>query len=100
MGMFTIIKSDRFNDWLENLRDRVAAARVTARIRLAEQSNLGDWKPLREGVSEMRVDVGVGYRIYFTRRGQSLIVLLAGGDKRSQDRDIRQAIELAKSWQE
>jgi putative addiction module killer protein len=97
--MFTVIKSDPFNAWLLDLRDRVAAARVTARIRLAEQGNLGDWKPLREGISEMRVNVGPGYRLYFTRRGQAL-VLLCGGDKRGQESDLRQAIEWARNWQE
>ncbi|MDR3352054.1 MAG: type II toxin-antitoxin system RelE/ParE family toxin [Zoogloeaceae bacterium] len=98
--MYEVIKSNRFNIWLENLRDRVAAARITARIRLAEQGNLGDWKALRDGISEMRVNVGAGYRIYFTRHGQNFIVLLVGGDKRSQAKDIQQAIELAEQWKD
>ncbi|MDR2365842.1 MAG: type II toxin-antitoxin system RelE/ParE family toxin [Zoogloeaceae bacterium] len=98
--MYTVIKSARFDLWLDKLRDRVAAARIAARIRLAGQGNLGDWKALRDGISEMRVDVGAGYRLYFTRRGQSIIVLLCGGDKRGQKRDIERAIGLAQQWQE
>ena len=98
--MFEVIQSDRFRCWLEGLHDRVAAARVTARIRLAEQGNLGDWKSLRGGISEMRVNVGAGYRIYFTRRGQAIVVLLSGGDKRGQSKDIKDAIQLAEQWKE
>ncbi len=63
--MFEIIQSDEFKAWHDDLRDKIARARVSARIRLAEQGNLGDWKPLREGISEMRIDVGPGYRLYF-----------------------------------
>lgn len=97
--MFEVIKSDEFHDWLSHLRDKVAYHRIVARIRRAELGSLGDGKFLRDGVSEMRVDVGAGYRIYFTRRG-TLIILLCGGDKQTQDADIKRAIELAKTWKE
>lgn len=98
--MFEIIQSDEFKAWHDGLRDKIARARVSARIRLAEHGNLGDWKPLRDGVSEMRIDVGPGYRLYFLRRGNTVVVLLCGGDKRKQDADIERAIDLAKLWKE
>ena len=96
--VFELIQSDEFKKWHEGLRDAVARARVSSRLRLAEQGNLGDCKSLRDGVSEMRIDVGPGYRMYFTRRGNAVIVLLCGGDKRHQDAHINRAIELAASW--
>lgn len=98
--MFEIIQSDDFKAWHDGLRDKIARARVSARIRLAELGNLGDWKPLRNGVSEMRIDVGPGYRLYFTRRGTIVVVLLCGGDKGKQDTDIKRALDLAKLWKE
>ena len=98
--MFEIIQSDDFREWHSGLRDPIGRARVTARLRLAQQGNLGDWKFLRDGVSEMRIDVGPGYRAYFTRRGNTVIVLLCGGDKRRQDADIERAIKLASNWKE
>jgi putative addiction module killer protein len=98
--MFEIIKSAEFMRWASGLKDTVAAARINARIDRALLGNLGDHKSLRDGVSEMRIDVGAGYRLYFTRRGNTVIVLLCGGDKRTQDADIKHAIELAKHWKE
>jgi putative addiction module killer protein len=98
--MFEIIQSDEFKVWYASLRDPIACARIASRLRLAEQGSLGDWKSLRDGVSEMRIDVGPGYRLYFTWRGNTLIVLLCGGDKRKQDEHIARAIKLAKSWKE
>jgi putative addiction module killer protein len=98
--MFDVIQSDEFKAWHSGLRDPISRARVASRLRLAEQGNLGDWKSLRDGVSEMRINVGPGYRLYFTRKGNTVIVLLCGGDKRKQDADIRRAIELAKRWKE
>ncbi|ADP16676.1 hypothetical protein AXYL_03356 [Achromobacter xylosoxidans A8] len=105
MSWFTInpievVQSREFKVWHDNLRDRIARARITARINLAEHGNLGDWKPLRDGISEMRIDVGPGYRLYFTRRGNKIIVLLCGGDKAKQDIDIKRAIDLAKMLKE
>jgi putative addiction module killer protein len=96
--MFEVIQSDEFRMWHQGLRDPMARARVLSRLRLAEQGNLGDWQPLREGISEMRIDIGPGYRMYFTRRGNTVIVLLCGGDKRKQDADIQRAIKLAENW--
>ena len=95
-----VVQSREFKVWHDNLRDRIARARITARIRLAEHGNLGDWKPLRDGVSEMRIDVGPGYRLYSTRRGKTVIVLLCGGDKAMQDIDIKRAVDLAKMLKE
>ena len=86
-----------FADWFENLRDRQARSRVDVRIRRLSIGNPGDVEPVGEGVSELRVDYGPGYRVYFVRRGPALVILLAGGDKRTQSRDIRRAIELARS---
>jgi putative addiction module killer protein len=77
------------------LKDRVGCARIVHRIRSAEHGNFGDCGPVGEGVSEMRVHVGPGYRVYYTRRGEMVYLLLLGGDKSSQRRDIRRAIEMA-----
>jgi putative addiction module killer protein len=96
--MFGIIQSDDFKAWHDGLRDNITHARVSARVRLAEQDNLGDWKLLRDGVSEVRIDVGSGYRPYFTRRGDTVVVLLCGGDERKQDADVERAIGLAELW--
>ena len=94
--MFTVLQTQEFQNWLDALRDRRGQVRIAARIRLAEAGNLGDWKPIGGEVSEMRVDFGPGYRLYFTRRGSVLIVLLAGGDKSTQARDIRRAQRMLK----
>ena len=85
-----------FANWLARLRDGRARMRINARIRRLSIGNPGDVKPVGEGVSEMRIDYGPGYRIYFVSRGGTLVILLAGGDKRSQRRDIATAIELAR----
>jgi putative addiction module killer protein len=85
-----------FDSWFKRLRDRRAAARIQARIDRAEAGNLGDCKPVGEGVSEMRIDVGPGYRVYFVTRGSEIVILLAGGEKGTQARDIAAAKELAK----
>jgi len=82
------------------MRDRRAATSIAVRLDRAARGNLGDFKFLRDSVSEMRIDVGPGYRLYFTRRGNTVIVLLCGGDKRKQDADIARAVELAKVWRE
>lgn len=96
--MFDIIQSETFQRWLANLKDRKAAARVQARLDRAANGNFGDVKPVREGISEMRIDHGPGYRLYFIRQGSSLIVLLVGGDKRTQDADIGRAFKIAQEW--
>ena len=86
-----------FARWLAGVRDRRAVARINARIRRLSLGNPGDVKPVGEGVSELRIDYGPGYRVYFVQRGPDLILLLAGGDKRSQDRDIAAALALARA---
>lgn len=94
-----VFKSEAFARWIAKLKDRQAVARINARIlRLAETGHFGDAKPVRGGVSEMRIDYGPGYRVYFMRHGATLIVLLAGGDKRTQDSDIDDAIRVAQEW--
>jgi len=93
-----IIKSSSFDAWLSGLRDRRAVARIAARLDRLATGNAGDVKPVGDGVSEMRIDHGPGYRVYFMQRGEILIVLLCGGDKSSQDRDIAQAKKLAGQW--
>jgi putative addiction module killer protein len=98
--MFTIHRTDIFIAWLNNLKDRRAAARIAARILRLEDGNLGDVKPVGEGVSEMRIDYGPGYRVYFVQTGRTVFLLLCGGDKRKQGRDIAKAKKLAKEWKE
>jgi len=95
-----IIQSETFKRWLSGLKDRQAVHRIQARIRRASLGNLGDAKPTRSGISEMRIDHGPGYRVYFIQRGPLLIVLLAGGDKRTQDADLEKAIRIAKDWKD
>ena len=95
--MIEIRKTDLFANWLDNLRDIQAKARVLVRIERLASGNVGDVKPVGEGVSEMRINYGPGYRVYFVQRGSELIILLAGGDKSSQSRDIKAAIRLAQN---
>jgi len=93
--MFTVRLTEEFQDWLDGLSDKRAQVRIAARLRMAEAGNLGDWVPVGGEVSEMRVHFGPGYRLYFTRRGTVLIVMLAGGDKSTQQRDIKRAHRIA-----
>ncbi len=94
--MIEIRETEVYTLWFSGLRDRRAKARIDTRIRRLSLGNPGDVKPVGSGVSELRVDYGPGYRIYFIQCGSALIVLLAGGDKRTQQQDITQAIELAR----
>jgi putative addiction module killer protein len=89
-------KTNEFDRWINRLRDRVARARILERVRRLAVGNAGDVAPVGEGVSELRIHYGPGYRVYFIRRGSALIIVLAGGDKDSQPADIRRAKELAK----
>jgi len=95
--MMEIRKTDVFVDWLDNLRDIRARARIQARIERLAAGNPGEAKPVGEGVSELRIDYGPGYRVYFRKRGRELIVLLAGGDKNTQASDIKTALRLARN---
>jgi putative addiction module killer protein len=88
-------KTEEFVQWLDSLRDARARARVLVRIERLVVGNFGDAKPVGDGVSELRIDYGPGYRVYFVRKGQELVILLAGGDKSSQSADIRMAKRLA-----
>lgn len=93
--MYTVQQTETFVRWLTALRDHQPKARIVARVRRAGLGNLGDVKSVGAGVSEMRIDVGPGYRVYFVRRQERLILLLCGGDKSSQARDIRRAVAMA-----
>lgn len=95
--MYEIRQTETYAEWFSKLRDRQARARIDVRIRRLSLGNPGDVKPVGEGVSELRVDYGPGYRVYFIQRGTTVIVLLAGGDKRTQSRDIQTALALART---
>ena len=95
--MNTFLRSEEFDTWLSALKDTLGRARIIHRIRSAEHGNFGDCEPVGEGVSEMRIHFGPGYRVYYTRRGEVIYLLLLGGDKRSQKRDIKHAIEMARA---
>jgi putative addiction module killer protein len=94
--LIDIRQTDIFAAWFAGLRDHQARARITARIRRLSLGNPGDVKPVGSGVSEMRIDYGPGYRVYFVQRGKVVAILLCGGDKRTQDRDIARAVALAR----
>ena len=89
-----------FEDWLQRLPDRAARAKVRARLTRIEAGNLGDCKPLREGVQELRIDYGPGYRVYLSRQGTVLVLLLCGSDKSNQQREIARAIEYLEDWKQ
>ncbi len=95
--MIEIRQTEVYADWFARLRDRQARARIDVRIRRLSLGNPGDVRPVGEGVSELRIDYGPGYRVYFVKRGTELVILLAGGDKRTQDQDIQLALELARN---
>jgi putative addiction module killer protein len=94
-SMIEVRRTEEFSRWLRRLRDANAVARIVSRIRRMELGNLGDSKSLRGGLMEMRIDYGAGYRVYYVRRGTEIVILLCGGDKRTQQQDIKQARELA-----
>ena len=98
--MLEVRETAAYAEWFANLRDRTARARVSIRIRRLSLGNPGDVKPVGEGVSELRVDYGPGYRVYFIQHADVLVVLLVGGDKTTQERDIRQAKALAHELKE
>jgi putative addiction module killer protein len=95
--MNAFYRTAEFDSWLSNLKDKIGKARILKRIRAAEGGNFGDCEPVGEGVSEMRIHVGPGYRLYYTRIGEVIYLLLVGGDKSSQSRDIKRAIDMARA---
>jgi putative addiction module killer protein len=98
--MLELIKSATFDRWLTGLRDSKAAARIQIRLDRLAMGNPGDMKPVGGGISEMRIDYGPGYRVYFTHRGRLFILLLCGGDKSTQSKDIQQAKAIAAEWKD
>ena len=95
--MIEIRKTEEFTRWIDGLKDIQARARILVRIERLAAGNPGDVKPVGEGVSELRIYYGAGYRVYFKKQGRSIIILLAGGDKRTQSNDIKTALRLAKN---
>ena len=95
--MIDVRQTEAFSKWLRELRDRQARARIQTRIDRLQLGLTGDVRSVGEGVSELRIDYGPGYRVYFVQRRKELVILLAGGNKRTQDRDIKTAIELARN---
>ena len=95
--MLEIRKTEHFAKWIDGLQDIRARARILARIERLATGNPGDVKAVGEGISEMRIDYGPGYRIYYKQHGRSVLIILAGGDKSTQDRDIKTALRLAKN---
>ena len=94
--MIEIRKTDRFEKWFNKLRDRTVRLRVQVRIDRLAAGNPGDHRVLTDGVTEMKIDIGPGYRTYYVQRGAVLIVLLTGGDKRTQEKDIELALKMAR----
>ena len=97
--MFKAHETQQFRKWIKRLRDNRARIRIAMRIERLEQGNLGDYKSLGD-ISELRIDYGPGYRVYFMQDGREIIILLVGGEKGSQDKDIVKARELARSYRE
>ena len=95
--MFEVRKTEVYAKWLDGLRDTRARARVLVRVERLAAGNPGDVRPVGEGVSELRIDYGPGYRVYFTKQAHTIVVLLAGGDKRTQSDDVKTALRLARN---
>lgn len=91
---FRLLETSVFADWLGSLRDRRAMAKIVDRLKRASNGNFGDHKSVKGGVFEMRIDTGSGYRVYYFQRGKELVILLCGGDKRTQDADVAEAKRL------
>lgn len=96
--MYEILKSSTFDAWLRALRDRDAKAKIEMRIRRLSLGNPGQFRSLRNGINELKIDYGPGYRVYYTFKGKTLILLLCGGDKSSQRKDINLAMEISSCW--
>ncbi len=100
MQLLIVQQTAEFVEWLDELKDKRAQLRIAARLRLAEAGNLGNWNSIEGALSEMKIDVGAGYRLYFTRQANVVIVMLAGGDKSSQSRDINRAKRILKELEQ
>lgn len=98
--MIEILKTAAYVEWISALRDRRAVARINQRLLRLQAGNPGQVEPVGEGVSELKIDYGPGYRVYYLNRGDELVILLGGGDKQSQRRDIKNALELARDIRE
>ncbi|KLP40820.1 type II toxin-antitoxin system RelE/ParE family toxin [Enterobacter ludwigii] len=98
--MNKIIRSETFSAWLESLKDSQARSRIMMRIDRMSEGNFGDAEPIGDGLSEARIHYGPGYRVYFMRQGDQIVVLLCGGDKSTQKKDIKQAKRIAQDWKE
>jgi putative addiction module killer protein len=98
-AMTEMVRSETFNAWLTNLRDRQARIRILERITRLATGNPGQYRALTGGVRELKIDFGPGYRLYYLERGAVMIVLLCGGDKSTQQQDIELALKLAKDWE-
>lgn len=96
--MIEVVQTDEFENWLKKLKDARGKARILRRLDRLAQGNPGDVRPIGKGLSELRLDVGPGYRVYYLQDGERLILLLCGGDKSSQQKDIDKAHELAQQW--
>jgi putative addiction module killer protein len=94
-----VLKTDEYRDWIDNLKDVSGRARVLMRVDRLIHGNPGTHRNLNEGVSELKIDVGPGYRVYYTQRGDRLLLLLAGGDKSTQAKDIARAVRLARDFE-
>ena len=95
--MIEVRQTDEFSGWLRRLRDANAVARITGRIRRMEMGNPGDSRSVGQGVLEMRIDYGPGYRVYYAHRGAQIVILLCGGDKRTQQQDIKKALRVVET---
>jgi len=100
ISMITVRETENFKNWIRGLKDRIAQSVITARIRRISGGNFGDSKPVGGGVSELRIDYGHGFRVYFTRREREIVILLCGGDKSSQSKDIQTAKWIAQNIEE
>ena len=98
--MIEIRETDSFKKWFSSLKDKRAKARIDVRIKRVSLGNFGDVEPVGNGVSELRIDYGAGYRVYFVKRGNIIVILLCGGDKSTQSKDIQKARELAQKLKE
>lgn len=98
MTAYQVVRSATFDKWLSSLKDKRGAARVLARVRRLAEGNPGDVRPVGGGLSELRINYGPGYRVYFVRRASTVVVLLCGGDKSTQRRDIERAHQIAQEW--